>query len=76
LSEILTEVRQRLQAAISVRQVEFECSMPRIRHQDAMEIGVPQDGHGLQLPFTTDGARFTLLVSVAKGNGFAVAGAA
>lgn len=76
LTEILTEVRQRLQAAITVRQVEFECSMPRIRHQDAMEIEVPQDGHGLQLPFTADGARFTLLASVAKGNGFAVAGAA
>jgi CheY-like chemotaxis protein len=76
LTEILTEVRQRLQAAVSVRQVEFECSMPRIRHQEAMEIEVPQDGHGLLLPFTMDGARFTLLASVAKGNGFVVAGAA
>jgi two-component system chemotaxis response regulator CheY len=76
LTEILTEVRQRLQAAITVRQVEFECSMPRIRHHEAMEMNVPQDGHGLQLPFTADGARFTLLASVAKGSGFAVAGAA
>ncbi len=76
LTEILTEVRGRLQTAITVRQVEFECSMPRVRHQEGMEIEVPQDGHGLQLPFTTDGARFTLLASVAKGSGFAVAGAA
>jgi DNA-binding response OmpR family regulator len=76
LTEIPTEVRQRLQAAINVRQVEFECSMPRIRHHEAMEIDVPQDGHGLQLPFTADGARFTLLASVVKGRGFAVAGAA
>jgi two-component system chemotaxis response regulator CheY len=76
LTEILTEVRQRLQAAMSVRQVEFECSMPRVRHHEAMEMAVPQDGHGLQLPFTADGARFTLLASVAKGSGLAVAGAA
>jgi two-component system, chemotaxis family, chemotaxis protein CheY len=76
LTEILTEVRGRLQTAITAKQVEFECSMPRIRHQDSMEMDVPREGHGLQLPFITAGARLTLLASVVKGNGQAVAGAA
>jgi two-component system, chemotaxis family, chemotaxis protein CheY len=76
LTEILTMVRGRLQAAITARQVEFECSLPRIRHQESMEIEVPQDGHGLQLPFTTAaGTSFTLLASVIKdGSRSAVAG--
>jgi two-component system chemotaxis response regulator CheY len=75
LTEILTEVRGRLQAAVTARQVEFECSMPRIRHQATMAIELPQDGHGLQLAFTTTaGARFTLLASVMKGSGQAAAG--
>lgn len=70
LTEILTMVRGRLQAAVAARQVEFECSMPRIRQEESMTIDVPQDGHGLQLPFTTpSGASFTLLASVMKGNG-------
>jgi hypothetical protein len=76
LTEILTEVRGRLQSAITAKQVEFACSMPRIRHQDSMEMEVPRDGHGLQLPFTTADARITLLASVMKENGQAVAGAA
>ena len=74
LTEILTMVRSRIQSAVSARQVEFECSMPRVRHQESMEIEVPQDGHGLQLPFTTAaGTSFTLLASVTKGSGQAVA---
>jgi two-component system chemotaxis response regulator CheY len=68
LTEILTMVRGKLQSAITARQVEFACSLPRIRHQESMEIEVPQDGHGLQLPFTTaSGASFTVLATVIKG---------
>jgi two-component system, chemotaxis family, chemotaxis protein CheY len=69
LTEILTMIRGRLQAAVTARQVEFECSLPQIRHQDSMEIDVPRDGYGLQLPFTTaTGASFTLLAHVTKAS--------
>jgi len=75
LTEILTELRSRLQLDVAARQVEFECSLPKVRHQDGMEIELPQDGHGLELPLTTSiGARFTMLASVAKGAGLAAAG--
>ena len=75
-TEVMTAVRGRLQTAITAKQVEFACSMPRIRQQEAMEIDVPQDGYGLQLPFTLpDGAAFTVLASVARSTSQAVSSA-
>lgn len=75
LTETLTMVRGKLQSAIAARQVECSCSLPRIRHQESMEIDVPQDGHGLQLPFTTTaGASFVLLATVTKGTSQATVG--
>lgn len=68
LTEILTEIRTRLQTAVTTRRVPFECSLPRIRHQESQQLEVPMDGHGLQLSFTTGGARFTLLVCVTKNH--------
>jgi len=74
LTEILTMVRGRLQAAIAARQVEFECSLPRVQHQESRTIEVPQDGHGLQLSFSTAaGMNFTLLAGVTKGSARAAA---
>jgi hypothetical protein len=68
LTELLTLVRKRLQTTIVARHVECECSSPRVRHLESMEMDVPQDGHGLQLPFATaTGEGFVLLAKITKG---------
>jgi CheY-like chemotaxis protein len=67
LTKIVTLVRQQVQATIAARYVECECSSPRVRHQESMEIEVPLDGYGLQLPFASAaGESFVLLATVAK----------
>ena len=69
LTELLTLVRQRLQTTIVARNVECECSSPRVKHLESMEMEIPLDGHGLQLSFaTTTGESFVLLAKITKGS--------